>query len=680
MQFIYPEFLAALVLIAIPIIIHLFNFRRYKKIPFTNVRFLQELKEETSSRSRLKHLLVLFSRILAIASLVFAFAMPFIPIGNSTKNSNEKAISIYIDNSFSMELQSTEGSLLYEAKEKAKEIVRAYKPTDKFLLLTNDFKSVHQRAMNKEDIFEAIDELKVSSSVRKISDVISRQQESLKNSKADVMLSYLISDFQKTTSDLDAAVIDSNVNISIVPVYAPKINNLYIDSVWFTKPVVQLGQPSEINIVVKNISDKTIENVPLKVTINGVQKSIASLNVAPQNIATTKMSFTITQAGWQDAEIAINDYPITFDDTYYYSFEVKEKISALCITEKRQNKFINAAYNTDNFIELTNIDVNRIDYSLLPNYSLVICSGLNRISSGLSSELSKFVENGGTLMLYPDSVIDNNSYNLLLNSIGADNITGIDTTNNKVGSLELNHELFADVFENIPQNIDLPWTNNHHSIKLASNSLAIQLMRLENGEPFLLQYNFGKGKSYIFTVALKNSQTYFPKHGLFAPIMYRAALLSENSKSLIYNLGNVPVVEIKKTNISGEEVFHLSNKNKNFDVIPEHQSSPSGINIYIRNQVDEAGNYKLTYRNNLASFISLNYNRKESNLIAFDADALKDLIGASELNNIKVIDIGASDLTNTIKKDSEGIKLWKLFIILALLFLLAEVLLLRFMR
>ncbi|MBT8194825.1 MAG: hypothetical protein HKO56_06755, partial [Bacteroidia bacterium] len=418
MQFIYPEFLAALALIAIPIIIHLFNFRRYKKIPFTNVRFLQELKEETSSRSRLKHLLVLFSRIFAIACLVLAFAMPFIPVGDATQNSNEKAISLYVDNSYSMELQSTEGTLIYEAKEKAKEIVNAFQASDKFLLLTNDFKAVHQRAMNKEDIIEAIDEIKASSSTRDISSVISRQQEALVNSKSSVKLAYLISDFQKTTSDLSEATIDSTINVNVVPVKAPSINNAFIDSVWFAKPVIQLGQPAELNVVVRNNSDKNIENVPLKVKINGVQKAIASLNIAAQNISTSKMGFTITQAGWQDAEITISDYPITFDDTYYFSFEVKEKITALAINANKQNKYINAIYNSDDFIELSNVDANRIDYSLLPNYSLVICNGIRKMSSGLSSELSKFTENGGTLMIFPDSIIDANSYNQLFNNIG----------------------------------------------------------------------------------------------------------------------------------------------------------------------------------------------------------------------------------------------------------------------
>ena len=83
MNFVYPAFLYALSLIAIPIIIHLFNFRRYRTVYFTNVKFLKEIKEETAVQSRLKHWLVLISRILAIIFLVLAFAQPIIPLKES---------------------------------------------------------------------------------------------------------------------------------------------------------------------------------------------------------------------------------------------------------------------------------------------------------------------------------------------------------------------------------------------------------------------------------------------------------------------------------------------------------------------------------------------------------------------------------------------------------------------
>ena len=79
MAFVSPIFLYGLFALAIPILIHLINFRRYKKIWFTNVKFLAEIKQERQKRSQLKQWLLLAIRLLIIASLVIAFAQPYLP-------------------------------------------------------------------------------------------------------------------------------------------------------------------------------------------------------------------------------------------------------------------------------------------------------------------------------------------------------------------------------------------------------------------------------------------------------------------------------------------------------------------------------------------------------------------------------------------------------------------------
>src|ERR1041384_2944175 len=102
MKFANPYFLFALLALAIPIIIHLFNFRKFKRVYFTNVRFLKEVKQDTKAKNKLKNLLILCSRLLAILFLVLAFAQPYIPRDNGAVHTGDKVISVYIDNSFSM--------------------------------------------------------------------------------------------------------------------------------------------------------------------------------------------------------------------------------------------------------------------------------------------------------------------------------------------------------------------------------------------------------------------------------------------------------------------------------------------------------------------------------------------------------------------------------------------------
>jgi len=139
MHFINPYFLFGLIAIAIPIIIHLFNFRRFKKVYFSNVKFLKEIEISTKKQNKVRSWVLLFSRILAIICLVLFFSQPY--FSNSETKLVEKglnAVVICVDNSFSMQNQGKEGRLLDEAKQKAKDIVNQYNTNDEFLLLTMD--------------------------------------------------------------------------------------------------------------------------------------------------------------------------------------------------------------------------------------------------------------------------------------------------------------------------------------------------------------------------------------------------------------------------------------------------------------------------------------------------------------------------------------------------------------
>ncbi|MBL4710371.1 MAG: BatA domain-containing protein, partial [Flavobacteriales bacterium] len=119
MKFIAPEFLYALGFLAIPILIHLFNFRRYKTVKFSQVRFLKSVKKQTQSTSKLKHIIVLLCRCFALAALVLAFAQPILEKDNQPIAVGKKGVVIYLDNSFSMQANAEVGSLLDLAKSKA---------------------------------------------------------------------------------------------------------------------------------------------------------------------------------------------------------------------------------------------------------------------------------------------------------------------------------------------------------------------------------------------------------------------------------------------------------------------------------------------------------------------------------------------------------------------------------
>lgn len=685
MQFVNPFILFGLVAIAIPIIVHLFKFRRFRKVYFTNVKFIEELKMETQRQSRLKHLLVLFLRILAISFLVFAFAQPYIPVSeNNIKKGISNAVSIYIDNSFSMESMSEDGILFDVARSRAQEIATIYEPSDVFQLLTNDFESRHQRFVSKDELIDMIGELKISPVVRNLSEVFDRQVDMLRSEKNKIRSAYIISDFQKSTSDFNNFKNDTTVSTYLIPVEANVINNLYIDSCWFESPVKHINQHVKLNVRIVNVSDLGYENIPVKLIINGRQKSVASFDMPAYGKIDVEMPFTNTEAGIQFGSLQITDYPVIHDDIFYFSYTVSAAIPLLCINKDGESKYLNSLFSKDSAFVFNNTSIKRINYSEFNDYRLIILNELNEISSGLVQELKRYMDNGGNLLIIPSKEIDIENYREFLTSVNVDYYSKLDTINNKVSSLDIRHPIFRDVFDDIavdkgrlPENTDLPVVGEHYKINQLSTSKQDVLISLQNGDPFLSHNTVGKGDLYLLAVSLDEQFSNFPRHAIFVPSLYNIALLSDPVGKLYFNIGDDDEIVVRYGQLAGDQVFRIKKLNSDFEIIPEHKYFNSLIYFYTHGQLSEAGNYVLLNGNDSVIGISANYNRNESDLEVYSPDDILTQLNDNEIKGTTVLQIKEKPLAQTISEMSQGKRLWKLFILLALLMLGAEIIILR---
>lgn len=702
MSFLYPSFLFALSAISIPIIIHLFNFRKFKTVYFSNVRFLKEVKEETQAKSKLKHVLVLAARILAITFIVLAFAQPFIPVENNKVQVGDKAISIFIDNSFSMEAVNENGTLLDEAKKRAVEITSSFKPSDRFQLLTNDFEGRHQRFVNKEEFAALIDEVKISPATRALSEIVSRQTDALQTIRVDNKLSFIISDFQKSNFKMNAADLgkkDTAVIFNLVQLKAAETNNVYIDTCWFETPVRQFDQVENLHVHIKNVSDKDLEGNSIKLFINDVQRTLGSFDVEKGSGTEVVLTFSIkkTEAitdqgahnnGLMHCRIELNDFPITFDDTFYFTFELADHIPVLGInapdkgSNTTESPYLNKLFAGDSLFRFKNAKEDNLDYSALSGNTLIILNELKTISSGLAQELKRYMINGGSVLIFPNPNSDLNSYKDLLVSVKANYYEQLDTLITKVDKINLEDIIYKEVFDKkafAGNNLYLPSVNKHYTLSRATKSNEEYLLKLQNGEIFLSKYDVEKGKLYLSAVPLKTDFSNFTKHALFVPTLYQIAVFSQNTQPLFYTIGNNPIIESEAVP-TDKKMLHIKSLNSNFDLIPEHKIINSKTEINVHDQITEAGNYNIMNGQDLLTGFAFNFNRSESAPTCPTEDELKEYVNNNNLNNIRVLNIKSKNLKEYLSEVEQGQKLWKFCIILALLFLAAEVLLIRFMK
>ncbi len=684
MSFLYPTFLFVLFAVLIPVIIHLFNFRTYKTVYFSNIQFLKDVKQETKSKSDLKHLLILLMRILTIAALVFAFARPYIPVKNQTENPSQNIIGIYVDNSFSTEAESKYGNISEIEKKKAVEISNAWPEDVKIVYLTNDFDLKHQHLVSKEQFKDFISETKVSPIFRKLSTVTDKFKtifNNLKEVNSNYSL-YLISDFQKVSSDINKIKIDSSQKIIFIPVLAEKTANLFIDSVWFDSPYRPINQNDAINVRITNTSDENYSQMPLKLFINDSLKSAGSFNINPRSQTVKTINFINNKTGIINGRVEISDFPVTYDNRFYFNYKLNNSTEILILREtNKPNKFINTIFSNLNYASLKTVSVKNSQSVNYNDFDVIISDGLNQISNELNEHFLNFVQDGGTLIIFPVINCNTVSYNKFFNAANLNYITGFDTVKIDADKINYNSEILKNVFKKKENNSEMPFILKRIEYSNLTNVDEEVILYSEKNDKLISGANFGNGKIFIF--AQKADKTYgnLVYHPLWVSLLYNMVFYNSSGKDSYYTIGSDFVISVKNTEENPDYTFHIINKSKTIDIIPQViKTESSYYKLFLNNTIQTAGHYKILYNNKISGGISLNYNRKESILSHFSKKELEKYSSGFPGKNISIIDADQELSKETLLTQNYGIRLHKLFIIAALLFIALEILFIKFLK
>ncbi|HKI90499.1 MAG TPA: BatA domain-containing protein [Draconibacterium sp.] len=686
MKFLFPTFLFALFTIAIPILIHLFSFRRYKTVYFSDVGFLQNIKKESKKKSRLKQILILLARILTIAFLVIAFSQPYVPLNKEIQKKPNQIVGIYIDNSFSMNALSEQGQLLEVARNKAAEIGLAYPAGTKFMLITNDLEPKHQHLFNREQFIQQVSEVESSPKVIPLSMIYNRfASENTDVGKNTDRILYLISDFQRSITDLENFK-DQSIFNYFLPLVPNQVANLYIDSCWVEVPAHRLNQEESIFVRIKNSSDQDYQNLPLTLYMNDSVKSITNFSVEAQNGITANLKYKNSSGGSQLGKIEITDYPFTHDNTWYISYFVEPKLKALAIYSNNQESkegldFVSALFKNDDYIQLDEMDMQSLQISKLAEYNTIFLVNPENFSSGFLNELEKAVAGGGSVALFPGSLNNPMINNTFLSKFGANHVIGIDTTQQEISGIEFDNRFYQNVFKKREENAALPKIAGHLKFTENTRTSETRLLWFQNGDNAFSWLPYKKGKVWIFAFPLDKKNEAFAHDILFVPTLYNIVLNSLPSQQISYTIGKNTFFDVPKNeNIDMNKSVEIVNLMTGEKFIPEESITESGTRIEFGSQINKAGHYLLQNGDLTLAVLAFNYDRKESDLRYFSADELKNNIQNAQLKKSMVIENVENNFVDVFKKIQNGRQLWKWCVLLALFFILAEVAISRFMR
>ena len=670
MRYQNPQLLYALFAIAIPILIHLFNFRKHKIIYFSSIRFLTEIKEKNKKKSQLRNLLILISRILAITFLILAFAKPYIPVSNQQESKN---IFIYLDNSLSMDVDFGKGNLLNLAKEKAQEIVNAYPEESNFYLITNEFDQKHNSSYSANAILAQIEDVESSARNRSILNILERKVISANNH------CYIISDFQKSTVNLKELVkIDSTEEIYFLPVLNSDVTNISIDSCYINSPVFVTSNTVELNVIISNTSNNEIIDEVIFLNINTKQKAQQYISLLANETKEISFNFTTDTSKYISGEILTNDVPVSYDNSLFFTLKVAEGVNVFVINQDTENSAFNSLFKNDSLVfKYTSVNLQNINYKKLSQQDFIIINELSYISSGLTNSLNKFVKNGGNIVVIPPKDLnDFEAYNSSLNSLGLNRISKVSdlATDMEIKYFNLEDRVYLNVFKDELKQLNYPTTKEYYKYNnIRENTTVISLA---NKQSLLSSFSKEKGLIYQFYIPLNTDKNNFTQHALFVPTLFNMAISSVQIDAPYYIINKAKGFNSSYHNLN--KVTYL--KGNGIDIIPPVKIK-NGKPFYLtHNHINQNGIYQLISDSRLVDKIAFNYSKKESNTITYNTSELENHLTENNIQNIKVISTTNNNLRNTIKEQQTGKEFWKLALLLSLVFFAIEILLIKLIK
>ncbi|NBV91868.1 MAG: hypothetical protein EBR91_06855 [Flavobacteriia bacterium] len=683
MSFVHPSYLWFLSLIGIPIIIHLFHFRRYKKLYFPSLKFILQLDEEKKSVKKIKRWLILATRILAFACIVFAFAQPYVNDTQQTSTQGIPVVSIYLDNSYSMSAKGTEGELLSEIREYAKNIVEQSNSNTRFLIFTNALSGEERILHTKATAFQYLDKIDYNRSPRKLGEVLNWQDEFLDQYHAEEMRigsidKVILSDFQQSTTLVNELNPSHPSKYHLIQCVPQKQDNLYIDSVWMESPVHRAGQQCQIFYRAVNEGDEDSKDCNINVTF-GNQKRMANLDILAHSNAIGSIYFTPNNNGYIEGKISISDRNVLWDDDFYFVNQISSFGNILVVNGENAVEKIGKVYDVEGFYKYKELNQFQCNQRDLRQVDLLVLNGLNKLPSGFGEMIHQFYKNGGSVFLIPGNQINPSDYKTFLSQFGLPNLQTFTSNGNQVADIDYKSIFFKGMFENERKNLNLPLIKKAYSIRNIKQSEAKVLLKMRNNLPLFLQTK-DKGNFFMLTTPLQPEFGSITDNAIFPSILLRSAELSLKALPLYFTIGKSAGFSIESM-ATDDLPITLLDQNKSAFIprqVQDNGITQIQLNNPIANEILKEGIYALKDENPFAK-IALNLNRLESDMQTFTQEEIESMLEKKGVKNMSFSTLknGPSAMEVTLDKPSTY---WRIFVWLSVLFLLTEMAILKFWK
>ena len=542
-SFLQSYFLYALAAVSLPFLIHLFNRRRSKRVQFSTIYFLQQLQQKKMRRLKIRQLLLLLLRALVIAFVVMGFARPTLRTHAFVlgKANVRTAAAIVLDNSMSMNYEDDDGVRYRKAVSAVERLLPLFEPGDKIALFVPcpvEGIPVGKPFTSRETVLKV---LRGSSPTLAYGDMAGTLGDALgflQKSEFPNKECFVISDFQRASWKTGALARlkggeKSNIRSFLVDVGGETQENAGVERIRLRNQMIEPGKKVVLSAQIANYGSVDYRDLLVNIFLAGRRVGQSSVDLPGKARQEVSFNLILKKSGFVSGMVEVEDDPFLPDNRGYFTLFVPEKIPVLLIGNPDNLEYFKLALaprpERQQLFSFTEAATLSRASALLRQNTVVVLADVALLSEPEAVQLGQFLRDGGHLIFFPGSHTDLRSLNeRLLGPLklpiirGTQGEPGNEDAFVQWGQVDLKHPIFRGIFRGAVKEIDSP--NFYFRVVFESSARGADLVKFEDGTPFLSLYPVGKGAVLLFASALDPAWSNLVYKPIFPPLIYRSVL------------------------------------------------------------------------------------------------------------------------------------------------------------
>ncbi|MFH1009627.1 MAG: BatA domain-containing protein [bacterium] len=679
MTFLNAALLFALTLGLLPILIHLLTRQRLKRIPFPTLRFLKELQRQRMRQLKLRQLLLLLLRTLAVIALVLAFARPVVRSSPAVLPGVHARTSVLlvVDRSASMETETLEGTRFREMAARAQEILSLLEEGDDAQIIWADAAPVlypPEPTSQFRILREMLSEARATAGGSDLAEALRLARSRILQSKNLHREVYVLSDFSVSAwpNGLpDGPLFPEEVKLFLLPAGEARFRNAGIVGIRILSRLITPGRPVEVEVTLKNSSADALPERLVSLFLEGRRVASQAVSFGPLETKTLELRFVPEQAGNLGGYARLeagDDLPL--DDERYFVLKVPEKVRVGLVAPAGSaatytSLALNPSGSAEAFVQAEMLSPDAFETADWTLYDALFLVDAPALGAGIGARLRAFVESGKGVFVMLGSNADLRAHNNWLLDLGLPTLGDVWTqegASTQWAQVDWMHPLFEGLFEEAPKSVSPTMTRLVRI--LGGNATTIISTGVEL--PFLVESRAGRGHAILLTGSAEPAWSNLYRTGIFSPLMVRlAAYLSgtaEGGDAFQLVVGQSSTIQ--RLGIAPTAPAELTSETGSFQIIP--RAIPAGFEYPIPS-LGECGIYRLSQDDREILRLAASVPSIETDIGPLSIENPSKFWGGKTAKTVK-----SSNLSEAILESRFGRELWKTFLLIALLCLAAE--------